>query len=60
MQHGRFFLELFAGDGGVTRAVLRKGMAAAPAFELRAGSHLDLTLPHVRRLIDHIMDCVGA
>ena len=45
------FLELYGGEGGVTKAVMWRRISCGPAFELKRGPEFDLTLPHVRAVI---------
>ena len=45
------FLELFAGEGGITHAAIRKHIPCAPAVEIRRGEEFDLSKPGIRKLI---------
>ena len=47
----RFFLELFAGHGHLSGAVLHTGLAVGVPFERKDGVHLDLLDPRVISLI---------
>ncbi|CAK0843206.1 unnamed protein product, partial [Prorocentrum cordatum] len=47
----RFFLELFAGHGHLSGAVLHTGLEVAAPFEKKNGAHLDLLDPRVISLV---------
>ena len=42
VSRGQFFLELFSGQGGLTKAIIKTGMTAVEPIEILNGAHCDL------------------